>query len=121
MLYKQVIVVRKDIKMSCGKISAQVAHGSVTLVLEILESNNELWRKWLEEWVKEGQKKVVLKVDTLDELLEVHRRALELGLPCALIRDAGLTEVPPDTITVVAIGPAPSEIVDRVTGHLKLL
>ena len=107
--------------MSCGKIAAQVAHGSVTLVLEILNSNNKKWREWLEEWLREGQKKVVLKANSLEELQQLYEKAKQLGLPATLIADAGLTEVPPGTITVLAIGPAPEELVDKVTGHLKLL
>ena len=121
MKMKQVIVVRKDLKLSCGKIAVQVAHGSTMLILEILESSNEKWKSWLREWINEGQKKVVLKVDNLDELLKLYEKAKELNLPCVIIKDAGLTEIPPGTITVLAIGPAPEELVDKVTGHLKLL
>ncbi|MDQ3883987.1 MAG: peptidyl-tRNA hydrolase, partial [Thermoproteota archaeon] len=35
--------------------------------------------------------------------------------------DKGLTQIPSGTITCIGIGPAPSDIVGRVTDNLKLL
>ncbi len=117
--YKQVIVIRRDLNMSCGKMVVQAAHASVTAVLEA-EKRPE-WRKWLEAWLREGQKKVAVGVESEDELVEKYREAIELGLPVSLIRDAGLTELPPGTLTAIAVGPGPENIVDRVTGRLKLV
>ncbi|MDI9644990.1 MAG: peptidyl-tRNA hydrolase Pth2 [Candidatus Verstraetearchaeota archaeon] len=115
--YKQAIVVRQDLKMSKGKTAAQAAHASVSSYLAASEHRS----KWSELWLQEGQKKVVLKVNSLDELLDLKVRADREGIPNALVQDAGLTELEPGTITCLGIGPGPAEDVDRITGKLKLL
>jgi len=115
--YKQVIVFRTDLKMSKGKIAAQAGHAAVSAAEEARKN----YRDWFENWLNEGQCKVVLKVKSEKELLELERKAKDLGLPHALIIDQGLTEVPPGTITCLGIGPAPAEKLDKITGKLPLL
>jgi len=115
--YKQVIVVRSDLEMSKGKIAAQVGHAAVSAAEEARKNHP----KWWKAWIKEGQCKIAVKVGSEKELLKLEKETKELGLPSALISDRGLTELPPDTITCLGIGPAPSDKVDRITGKLALL
>jgi len=115
--YKQVIVLRIDLKMSKGKIAAQGGHAAVSAAEEARKRHPSWWRAWVEE----GQCKIAVKARSDQELLELERKAKELGLPSALISDRGLTELPPDTITCLGIGPAPSHQVDKITGGLTLL
>ena len=115
--YKQVIVVRADLKMSVGKTAAQVGHAAVSAAEEARVRHPEWWGAWM----REGQCKVVVRVDGEGELRRLMREAEELGLPTALIRDRGLTEVKPGTVTCLGIGPAPSRLIDKVTGNLPLL
>ncbi len=115
--YKMAIVVRDDLKLSKGKLSVQVAHAAVSCAIKS-EKNKS---KYFSEWFSEGQKKVVLKTEDLDSLIKIFNEAKSVGLITELIKDAGLTEVPPGTITVLGIGPAPEDEIDKLVGKLKLL
>ena len=115
--YKLVIVVRDDQKLSTGKLAVQVAHAAVNCSIATKKSNT----KWYTPWYKEGQKKVVVRAFDLKHLYELKSIAEGLRLQTSLIIDAGLTEVPPETVTCLGIGPGPNEIIDKVTGELKLL
>jgi PTH2 family peptidyl-tRNA hydrolase len=115
--FKQVIAVRRDLKIGRGKTAAQVAHASLTSYLEVLKRRPA----WAEAWLRQGQKKVVVAVKDLEELFSLRDEAEAAGIPTALIQDAGLTQLEPGTITALGIGPAPEELIDKVTGHLSLL
>ena len=117
MVYKLVVVVRKDLDIGKGKLCVQVAHAAVECVIEQLKKDKEIVEKWREE----GGKKIVLYVENLDKLMEIYNKAKEEGLNTVLIRDAGLTQLPPGTITCIGIGPDFEEKIDKITGELKLL
>jgi len=115
--YKQVLVFRSDLKLSKGKIAAQAGHAAFSASEEARKHH----RSWWEAWISEGQCKIAVKVKGEKELRMLEQQAKELGLPCALIVDRGLTEIPPGTVTCLGIGPAPSEKIDKITGKLPLL
>ena len=96
----------------------QLPDNKVTLVVQGVRRTRP---EWYSAWLEGGQKKVVVKVASLEDLERVYREALSIGLPAVKIADMGLTQLPPGTVTAVGIGPAPEEVVDRVTGKLKLL
>jgi peptidyl-tRNA hydrolase, PTH2 family len=114
---KMVLVVRGELRLTAGKMAVQVAHAAVMLSDRAKGRDANLF----EAWRQQGQKKIILTVDRLDELERVERAARARGLPTAWVDDAGLTEVPPGTRTVLGIGPARSTDVDPVTGELDLL
>lgn len=139
---KQVIVMRADLGMRKGKMIAQGAHASLKVFFDrgVLGRDENRYpedsQKNLTEnifkiqgltpdmvtWIEGSFAKVCVRADSEEELLELYRKAQKAGFPCALITDAGRTEfggVP--TNTCIAIGPAKSESVDLITGHLKLL
>lgn len=117
MEYKMVIVVRTDLDMGKGKMAAQVAHAAVSAAYTAWRSKGELFRRWFAE----GQRKVVVKVSSLSELLQIKREAEAAGVVTALVTDAGLTQLPPGTVTALGIGPDKEGLIDSITGHLKLL
>ena len=129
---KQVIVLRKDLKMRKGKMVAQGAHASMKAILDLgktIESDiiglNDLvitMTPEMESWLCGIFTKVCVSVDSEEELLSIYEQAQDAGMVCSLIQDAGLTEfggVP--TYTAVAVGPADREDIDKITRHLKLL
>src|SRR5271157_1993668 len=98
---KQVIIVRADLEMGKGKTAAQVAHAALSSYLTASTSHKDVARAWLEG----GQKKIVLKVDGEPALLKFYEAFKFKKIPCALVNDAGLTQLPPGTITALGIGP----------------
>ena len=115
--YKVVIVARSDLKLSPGKLAVQVAHASVMCAVE----GRRKKPKWFNKWYTEGQKKVVVTAANLAELKALERKAEKAGLTTAMVSDAGLTEIPPGTVTCLGIGPGPNSDIDKITGNLSLL
>lgn len=129
---KQVIVIRKDLNMRKGKIAAQAAHASVKVITDLAtithQSNGQNnfaidhVKQELCDWLATGMAKICVFVNSEAELEEIYDKASRAKMYCSMITDAGRTEfhgVP--TKTVIAIGPATSEAIDKITGHLKLL
>lgn len=131
---KQVIVVRKDLNMRKGKLAAQVAHASMKVLLDLMEKRVtvpyllETWRldvsigDPMDWWLNGSFAKVVVSVDSLEELMGVYLKAQSMNIYTSLIEDEGRTEFHGEkTITCVAIGPDTKSRIDSITGHLKLL
>jgi PTH2 family peptidyl-tRNA hydrolase len=110
---KQAIVARTDLGMGQGKLAAQVAHASLSAYEDAEERTRSAWKGG-------GQKKVVLQADGEQALFEVAEAASAEGLPNAVVRDAGHTQLDPGTVTALAVGPGEDDAVDRVTGDLSL-
>ncbi len=115
--YKLVILVRNDLKMGKGKIAAQVGHGAVECALFTEKED----KKSFDAWYKCGQPKIVLKVDSYEELDKYRMIASSNKIHIAVITDAGRTQVEPGTVTCMGLGPAPASELDKITGELKML
>lgn len=112
--WKMAIVLRTDLGMGKGKLVAQGGHACLRAYL-LADGDAQA------AWMADGELKVALKVQSEEELLAVFARANAAGLPCALVHDAGRTQIAAGTLTAVGIGPAPGPAIDAVTGDLKLL
>jgi PTH2 family peptidyl-tRNA hydrolase len=115
--YKQVILIRTDLKMGTGKKCAQSCHASVSASDQVRIQNTSVWKNWKNS----GQKKVVLKIKSKEELNDMIMKVEKQKLLYFIVKDAGLTQLPPGTTTAVGIGPALSKEIDKITGDLKLL
>lgn len=131
MTVKQVIVMRKDLKMRRGKEIAQGAHASMKWLVDRLEYSGRILNAHMyyepsfsdaeQGWIQGLFTKVCVYVNSEQELMEIYNKAFGAGLLVKLITDAGATEfhgVP--TKTCLAIGPGLSEKIDPITQHLKL-
>lgn len=116
--HKMVFVVNVSLKMGAGKMAAQVGHAAIAVYR--LAQRTENGTEALNQWSKNGEMKIVLKGDNADHLDELFKNAKgELDLFAYLIRDAGHTQIPSGSKTVLGIF-GPHEIVDKITGSLRL-
>lgn len=115
--YKLVIVTRSDLYLSPGKLAAQVSHAAVACTLLTKKSKPN----WYSKWQQQGAKKVIVKIEKLKDFFSLKEKAENLGIITNIVIDAGHTEIPEGTETVLGIGPAPSNLIDQVTGELSLL
>lgn len=112
---KQVIVIRKDLKMRRGKEIAQGAHASLMAVLDRLDHPN------VQDWLTNDFTKITVRVESEAELLSVYKGAESKGLICSLVQDRGFTEFDGrPTYTAVAVGPDTDVNLRPLTGHLSL-
>ena len=122
---KQVIVIRKDLNMRKGKMISQGAHASMSVLLDRIHTHGgklvTVQDEAFHDWLEDKFTKITVYVESEEELLQVYEKAKDCGLPCSLIKDAGLTEFTEPTHTCVAVGPGWVEEINSVTGHLKLL
>lgn len=127
MSYKQIIIARKDLKMSVGKICAQVSHASMAFLTNKIKNNSKLvhtiffddeceWyqtsfaldKDLYEQWINGSFTKVVLQARNKNHLLKAKTMAEEMGMvegeDFFLIKDNCLTELEPEEIDENDVG-----------------
>ena len=113
---KQAIVLRTDLEMGKGKLCAQASHAALEAFLLTQQKEPD----WAEMWLREGQKKIVLRVASAQALKDLFLE-VKHEIPASLIVDAGHTQGEPGTVTALGIGPAPEPIIDKYVSRYKLL
>lgn len=104
--------------MSKGKIAAQCGHATLGAYLR---AKKRCSPDCLKLWAASGQKKIAVRVKDEAELEHLQWEATKKGVNAYAVHDAGRTQIPSGTVTVLAVGPAAGKAVDAITGHLKLL
>ena len=119
---KQVIVMRKDLNLSKGRLVTQGSHASIaflTTLIQEYDSEPLPLSEAEKEWVYGTFFKICVGVDGEKELLDIGYQAVNLGLKVRYIQETMEFDEP--TFTCLAIGPDYSSNIDPVTKHLKLL
>ena len=111
-----VVLMRDDLKMTKGKVAAQAGHAAVNCALSIKKKDTEAFDKW----TMSGQPIIVLKIKSERELFEFKAIADTQRINNSVVCDAGRTQIDPGTNTCLGIGPAAIEILDKITGELKM-
>ncbi|RKI83889.1 peptidyl-tRNA hydrolase [bacterium 1xD42-87] len=134
-MYKQIIIARKDLNMSPGKLAAQVSHGSMAFLIWMIRNNSHplacqgeyeskfrIENDLYEQWLNGEFTKCILQAKNKNQLLKAKTMAEELdmkeGKDFWLICDNCHTELEPEengrTLTVIGFKPMDSEIIDQI-------
>ncbi|CAJ0568110.1 unnamed protein product, partial [Mesorhabditis spiculigera] len=116
--HKMVFVANMSLKMGAGKLAAQVGHACLAVYQKAVST--EEGRAGIQSWERMGAVKVVLKGESTEQLMELLKQAKEVGCSAYLVADAGYTQIPAGSRTVLGVF-GPKEAVDSVCGQLKLL
>ena len=112
-----VLVTRGDLDLSRGKLAAQCGHAVAECVLKAKREEPRM----LKRYMKEGARKVVCAAPNLEALRRLFGDARVCGLVYYMVTDAGHTEIPAGTVTVLGIGPGPRSEIDPLTSSLPLV
>lgn len=115
-----------DPRPPIGKMAAQSSHATLACykVLARAAAKNgpsSAEARLLDRWERLGQAKIAVQIKGEDELKKLRAAARAQGVTAEVIADAGRTQIEAGSLTVLGVGPAPKSLVDKITGHLKLL
>jgi PTH2 family peptidyl-tRNA hydrolase len=111
---KQVIVVNRALALPKGKLAAQVAYAAVGALISASEQAQMAW-------LQVGMPKIVIYAADADALVQIEALAHQHQIPACLVHDAGRTVIPVGTITCLGLGPAATDVLDRITRNPPLV
>ena len=146
-MYKQIIIARKDLNMSAGKLAAQVSHASMPFLTNAIrrnlikgvhyyDSEHNIYysaelkfnKDLFEQWIDGEFTKCVLKAENKSQLLKAKTLAEEMGMTenedFFCIYDNCHTELTPEdngrTLTCIGFKPMDSEVTDKIGKKYQL-
>ncbi|CCE61181.1 hypothetical protein TPHA_0A00960 [Tetrapisispora phaffii CBS 4417] len=116
------LVIRQDLQMTKGKIAAQCCHAALQCFRNIAVNSEKISYNpvMTDRWLRNGQAKITLKCPDKELMDELFAKAISLGVNACVIHDAGRTQIEAGSATVLGLGPAPKQVLDLITGDLKL-
>ena len=139
---RQLIIARKDLQMSPGKLAAQVSHGSMAFLTTMIKNSSFettpdlssirahiIIPNEIVDWIKGSFVKTVCEARNRNHLEKavtyVKELRLEENRDFFLIRDNCLTELTPEdedgrTLTCIGFRPLPDEIAHSISHHYQL-
>lgn len=115
--FKMLLCVNMELKMGHGKIAAQCGHAT----MGAYQLSRKYCKSGLKAWEQTGVAKIALKVPKESDMYELYEKVKAAGLVGFIVQDAGHTQIPAGSRTVLAVGPAPAQVLDPIFSHLKLL
>lgn len=128
-LLKQVIVVRRDLRLKKASIAALAAKASSKFIFDndVSERGDVLQVDLTQqeaEWLAGPATRIVLGISSESALKQLLFKAELEGLSCYSITNTLQEEESDaafDEVLCIAIGPDSSEKIDEITGNLKLI
>lgn len=147
---RQVIIARKDLGMSAGKLAAQCSHASIAFLSHIIQAgdimkvtedegeekydiNIEISTAIIDEWISGIFTKTICEAKNRNQLMKAVAIAEEMGLKenkdFFLIKDCCLTELDPEetdengigrTLTCIGFRPLPEEMAHKISKKFQL-
>lgn len=119
---RMTLVVRQDLKMGKGKAAAQCLHATLALYKKMTNPKSPAYNpQMLNRWEYDnGQAKITLQVPDQETMDILYAQAISLELNAYVVHDAGRTQIPSGSATVLGIGPGPKSVIDQITKDLKL-
>jgi PTH2 family peptidyl-tRNA hydrolase len=114
--YKMIIAIRKDLGLSKGRYAAY----SARVAYEAFLHTKRYQINWVNNWLGEGQKKVVVKLNNDNHLKELAQKTRQNNIPSFVLK-SGLENKNQEKSIAIGIGPGPSKKISQFTADLKLL
>ncbi len=140
MIFKQVIVLNKELGMSPGKAAAMVAHGATAFFEQwfknnidcdcstwtdyVINSDAKIEKDLFAKWIAGDNTTIILEAENQEEMVKIVEKAKENGMwykrDFFHIIDCSTEFGGIPRWAAIAFKPMRSDLIDNITGKLKL-